>query len=91
MSPLKKAAPPAPKPSTGFDVVIGPRSAIHRYEDRPWAEVLAAARAGQDGLRADTFGSPTASAADQEFVLREMEVGPTSAFHGYCSLWQQRW
>lgn len=93
MTPLKrkKEGPPTPQPASGFAVVIGPRSAIHRYGDRPWAEVWEAARRGQDGLRADTFGSQTARPADQEFMLRELTVDPSSAFHGYCSLFEQRW
>lgn len=92
MAPLKKKeGPPLPAPATGYAVVIGPRSAFHRYGDRPWAEVLEAARRGQDGLRVDKFGEPTATPADQEFALRELTVDPSSAFYGYASLLQQRW
>jgi hypothetical protein len=91
MAPLRTAAPELPKPSSGFAIVIGPRAALYRYADRPWADVLDAAGRGADGLRADTFGSATAHAADQEFVLREMVVGPSSVFHGYPALFEQRW
>jgi len=88
---MKHAAEPLPQPSSGFPIVIGPRAALDRYSDRPWAEVLAAAKAGADGLRLDTFGSPTARAASEEFALREMVVGPASSRHGYTALFEQRW
>ena len=91
MTRLSKAVPDLPKPASGFAVVIGPRSSLHRYSDRPWAEVLQAAQRGVDGLRADLFGSPTARPIDQEFMLREMQVGPVSLFHGFPALMEQRW
>ena len=80
-----------PKPATGFAVVIGPRAQLSTYGPRPWADVLNAARRGADGLRADTFGSPTARPVTDEFMLREMTVSPSSFCHGYSSLMEQRW
>jgi len=91
MTRLSKADPELPKPTSGFAVVIGPRSSLPRYSDRPWADVFDAAQRGLDGLRADRFGSPTARPGDQEFMLREMQVGPVSIFHGFPALMEQRW
>jgi hypothetical protein len=90
MTPLSKPAAPQGFAS-GYPVVIGPRAALYRYADRPWAEVVEAAERGADGLRADRQGSATAQPLDQEFMLREMAVGPSSAFHGYTALAEQRW
>lgn len=85
---------PKGKPSdgypVGFQVVLGPRSSLPRWGERPWAEIVAAAQRGEDGLRLEIFTLST-SAADQEFMLRELPVGPTSAFHGRAGLFQQRW
>ena len=81
----------APTPSTGFAVVIGPCAVLAHYWPQPWGSVVRAAEAGTDGLRLDTFGSPTARPAAGEFVLREMTVSPISVTHGYPSLMEQRW
>jgi len=79
-----------PKPATGFQIVIGPREALARYGSLPWAEVLAAAQAGRDGLRVARFGEPDDGAARDEFILRELQSAG-SRFDGHASLMRQNW
>ena len=82
---------PPPGPARGYPVVLGPRSSYHRYQELPWTAIVEAARFGRDGLRLAIEGQPDADPAFEEFVLREMTVGPSSTFYGRASLLQQNW
>jgi hypothetical protein len=81
--------PSDPKPASGYPVVIGPRAALDVYGRLAWIDVYAAALAGRDGLRVDTYGNASATPAADEFMLRET-LKPSS-LAGQPSLMRQNW
>lgn len=82
--------PSAPKPATGYPVVIASRAAFEKYGAGRFDVMLAAAREGLDGMRADTYGSDTDEPGPGECRVREMTNVPARTL-GLVGLHLQKW
>ena len=71
----------------GYPVVIVPREMLEKYAHQLFADVLDAARAGTDGLKADIDG---AIVPPDHAALREIRQ-PGLLAHGKSSLLRQNW